>query len=54
MAEQFIEELQTYTEDPAVFRKFLLPSTLADNLLKTNRYIYRHIDAVLEKLTSCL
>ncbi|KAI8054183.1 Fanconi anaemia protein FancD2 nuclease-domain-containing protein, partial [Gilbertella persicaria] len=29
--------LQTYTEDPAIFRKFLLPSTLAESVPKTSR-----------------
>jgi hypothetical protein len=35
--EEFSQDLQTFTEDPKVFRKFLLPSTLAENVPKTSR-----------------
>lgn len=35
--DNFNQDLQNYTEDPAVFRKCLLPSTIADNVPKTTR-----------------
>ncbi|GAA5812259.1 hypothetical protein MFLAVUS_005709 [Mucor flavus] len=35
--EEFNQDLQNYTEDPAVFRKCLLPSTVADHVPKTTR-----------------
>ncbi|KAI8368444.1 Fanconi anaemia protein FANCD2 [Choanephora cucurbitarum] len=37
LIDQFIEDLQAYTEDVSVFRKFLLPSTLSENVPKTSR-----------------
>ncbi|KAI9470628.1 MAG: Fanconi anemia protein FancD2 nuclease-domain-containing protein, partial [Benjaminiella poitrasii] len=37
LIDEFIKDLQENTQDPSDFRKLLLPSTLADNVPRTNR-----------------
>ncbi|KAI7899702.1 Fanconi anaemia protein FANCD2 [Cokeromyces recurvatus] len=37
LLDEFLEDLQVYTQDPLDFRKFLLPSRLADSVPRTHR-----------------